>query len=107
MANLLLAGILPGPKEANFDQVHHYLCILVNKLLRLWTTGVIIRTPKYPEGCHVHVALVALVCDKPAAHKLGGFGSHSHTSFCTLCWIKQADKGTEKAYEKDSRVPFT
>lgn len=49
-ANLLLAGILPGPKEANYDQVQRYLQVLVNELIRLWCDGVVLRTPKYPEG---------------------------------------------------------
>jgi hypothetical protein len=43
-------------------------------------------------GRLIRVALVAVVCNKPAAHKIGGFGSHSHTQFCTKCWITQKDK---------------
>src|SRR5258708_39083755 len=30
--------------------------------------------------------------DVPAAHKLGGFGSHSHTLFCPHCWIAISNK---------------
>ncbi|KAK0439731.1 uncharacterized protein EV420DRAFT_1486184 [Desarmillaria tabescens] len=52
----------------------------------------------FPEGRLVRVALVALVCDKPAAHKLAGFGSHSHTNFYTLCWVKQSDKATPQGW---------
>ncbi|KAE9386142.1 hypothetical protein BT96DRAFT_960642 [Gymnopus androsaceus JB14] len=106
-ANLFLAGILPGPKEANPDQVQRYLRVLINELLRLWTDGVVIKTPKFPQGHLVRVALVAVVCDKPAAHKLGGFASHSHTNFCTLCWISQADKATPKSFERDGFRPRT
>ncbi|KAJ7739013.1 hypothetical protein B0H16DRAFT_1729688 [Mycena metata] len=83
-ANLLLAGIMPGPKEANPDQ-----------------DGVLIATPKYPQGRLVRVALVAVVCDKPAAHKLGGFASHSHTNFCTICWIRQAMKSSPEAFQEN------
>jgi len=36
-------------------------------------------------GRLVRVILTAVVCDKPAAHKMGGFASHSHNHFCTLC----------------------
>lgn len=90
---------MPGPKEANMEQVHYFLCILVNELLRLWTDGVIIVTPKYPMGRRVRVALVAVVCDKPAAHKMGGFGTHSHTNFCTLCWITLQDRATPASFE--------
>ncbi|KAJ7583887.1 hypothetical protein C8J56DRAFT_1166808 [Mycena floridula] len=78
LPNLLLAGILPGPKEADFDQVQRYLRVLVNELLRLWQDGVVIPTPKFPNGRLVRVALVALVCDKPAAHKLAGFPARTN-----------------------------
>jgi len=44
---------------------------------------------------------VAIVCDKPAAHKIGGFASHSHTKFCTLCWITLQDKNKDVAFQKD------
>ncbi|KAF7363429.1 hypothetical protein MSAN_00998700 [Mycena sanguinolenta] len=100
-ANLLLAGIMPGPKEANPDQCQRFLRPLINELLRLWKHGVIIATPKYPQGRLVRVALVAVVCDKPAAHKLGGFGSHNHTNFCTMCWITQGMKATPAAFQQN------
>src|SRR6267154_4597507 len=41
----------------------------------------------FVPGRLVRLILVAVVCDKPAAHKIGGFASHSHTKFCTACWI--------------------
>jgi hypothetical protein len=34
-------------------------------------------------GCLVHIILMAIVCET-AAHKVGGFRSHSHTNFYTL-----------------------
>lgn len=52
-------------------------------------------------GRLVRVALVVVVCDKPAAHKIGGFGGHSHTKFCTMCWITQKEKATPASFEKD------
>lgn len=47
----------------------------------------------------MRVILVAVVCDKPAAHKIAGFGSHSHTMFCTKCWITTEHKNTARAFE--------
>ncbi|KAL1698541.1 hypothetical protein EV121DRAFT_274362 [Schizophyllum commune] len=91
------------PTEPNGDQVQRFLRILVNELLRLWREGVVIKTTKYPQGRLVRVALVAVVCDKPAAHKLGGFASHNHRCFCTLCWITQDDKTSKKAWERDAQ----
>lgn len=95
---------MPGPKEADVDQVHHFMAVLVNELLRLWAEGVVIATPKYPRGRLVRVALVAVVCDKPAAHKLGGFGSHSHTFFCTKCWVLQSQKATPNSFASGGKL---
>ena len=50
-------------------------------------------------GCLVHFVLVAVVCDKPAAHKIGGFASHSHNNFCTLCWVLACDKAKAAAFQ--------
>lgn len=94
---------MPGPKEADVDQVHHYMVPAVNELLRLWAEGVIIITPKYPEGRLVRVALVAVVCDKPAAHKLGGFGSHAHSFFCTQCWVSQTQKASPQSFAPNGK----
>ncbi|KJA21043.1 hypothetical protein HYPSUDRAFT_1089591 [Hypholoma sublateritium FD-334 SS-4] len=100
-ANLLLSGIMPGPTEADMDQVHNYMRVVVNELVRLWEDGVMIKTPKYPNGRLVRVILVVLACDKPAAHKLGGFGSHAHRLFCTKCWVTQADKASNESFVRD------
>ena len=78
--------------------------IIVNELLHLWKEGVIVKTHKYPLGQLVRLILVALVCDKPAAHKLGGFGSYSHCFFCTHCWVEQQYKVTPAAFEKNGRA---
>lgn len=53
----------------------------------------------FVAGRLVRVVLVAVVCDKPAAHKIGGFASHSHTKFCTACWITIQDKDKPRAFE--------
>ena len=49
----------------------------------------------------VRVALVAVVCDKPAAHKMGGFASHSHNIFCTRCKIQKADLRKPESYDPE------
>ncbi|KAL1940756.1 hypothetical protein VTO73DRAFT_7797 [Trametes versicolor] len=103
-ANLLLTSILPGPKEQNPDELQRFMRPIVSDLLRLWRDGIMIKTPLYPEGRCVRVALIAVVCDKPAAHKMGGFGSHSHTFFCTQDWITQSDKATSAAFEERART---
>ncbi|KAF7377085.1 hypothetical protein MSAN_00127100 [Mycena sanguinolenta] len=75
--------------------------VLVDELLRLWIHGVWIVTPNHPLGRLLRVILVGVICDKPAAHKMGGFGSHSHQFFCTRCWIRQQDKASEEAFLKN------
>ena len=100
-SNLLCTSIIPGPKEQNPDEIQRFLRPMVSDLLRLWRDGIKVPTESCPEGMPfspciqdhvlirtghlVCVILVAVVCDKPAAHKVGGFGSHFHTNFCTLC----------------------
>ena len=99
-SNLLLTGLLAGPKEQDPDQVQRYMRIIVNDLLRLWKEGILLPTELQPQGRRVRVILLCVCCDTPAAHKLGGFASHSHTRFCIKCWITQADKGTEAAFTR-------
>ncbi|KDQ55237.1 hypothetical protein JAAARDRAFT_196089 [Jaapia argillacea MUCL 33604] len=104
-SNLLLAGIMPGPKEADPDQCQKFMRVFVNELIWLWYHGFKLITPWYPDGRWVRVALVGILCDKPAAHKMGGFGSHSHTFFCTRCWISQALKATAATFTSGGFLP--
>lgn len=93
-------GIMPGRKEQSPDECQRYMRVPVNELLRLWEHGASIPTPSCPNGRRVRVVLVAVCCDKPAAHKMGGFGSHSHTYFCTRDWISIKDKATANAFRR-------
>ncbi|KAK0441728.1 uncharacterized protein EV420DRAFT_1622998 [Desarmillaria tabescens] len=76
-SNLLLSGITPGPKEQSGDQIQCFMWVFVNELIRL-----------YKE-----------------AHKLGGFGSHSHTNFCHHCWISLSEKQSMAAFQSDTCKP--
>ncbi|RDX44513.1 hypothetical protein OH76DRAFT_1096267 [Lentinus brumalis] len=101
-ANLLLTGIIPGPKETNPDETQFYLRVIVNELLRLWRHGVDVVTPQHPHGRRMRVILVGVFCDKPAAHKVGGFASHSHNYFCMQDWIPQSLKATVAAFTRSA-----
>ncbi|KAL4071542.1 hypothetical protein V8B97DRAFT_2023703 [Scleroderma yunnanense] len=94
--------ILLGPKEQNPDEIQCFLRLIVSDLLHLWQHGIQVPTPSCPDGCLVHIVLVAVVCNKPAAHKIGRFASHSHTYFCHDCWICQAKKDKAKAFVQDA-----
>ncbi|KAI0323219.1 hypothetical protein GY45DRAFT_1410608 [Cubamyces sp. BRFM 1775] len=96
--NLLLSMIIPGPKESDPDQTQWFVRVLVNELIGLWRDGVVLPTYTHPNGRRIRVILVGVFCDKPAAHKLGGFGSHTHTFFCTHDWISQGQKATKEAF---------
>jgi hypothetical protein len=103
-SNLLLSGIIPGPKEPSPDQVQRYMRPLVNDLLTLWQVGIFVKTLQNPTGRRVWVALLCVICDAPAAHKLGGFGSHGHTLFCTRCWVNISSKQDAAALTIDGTV---
>lgn len=90
--------IIPGPKESDPDQTQKFMRILVSELLRLWRDGAVIPTYRHPQGRRVRVVLAGVFCDKPAAHKVGGYGSHGHTFFCTRDWITQMLKATVAAF---------
>ena len=105
-ANLLFLGIIPGPKETDSDQTQYFLRVFTNELYRLWRYGVTIPTPKYLQGRLVRVILVGVFGDKLATHKIGGFGPHSHTFFCTLDWISRGMKATATALIRDG-VPIS
>jgi hypothetical protein len=98
---------MPGPKEQDLDQVQRFMHIIVNKLIRLWQDGLWIKTAQYPLGCLIHVILLCVCCNKLAVHKLGGFGSHSHTFFCTQCWIQQQQKATKEAFQRNGKLCYS
>jgi hypothetical protein len=102
--NVFLVGIVPGPKEPSFDQMNYILRPLVDDLETLWRTGIFInRTHHYPLGRSVRAALVALVCDMPAARLLGGFSHFSSGTLpCSMCKESNLDN-----LDKQSFTPRT
>jgi hypothetical protein len=84
--NMFLAGLIPGPNEPPLDTINSYWTPLVDTFLTLWEDGIkFSRTHDYECGRVVRCAIVAVICDLPAARKIGGFSSHSHRRFCTHC----------------------
>ena len=74
--NVILVGIIPGPKEPKGD-INSFLKPLVDELIDFWD-GVIIEDSCLPGGMlKLRVALLALCCDVPATRKCGGFAGHS------------------------------
>ncbi|KAJ7175585.1 hypothetical protein C8R46DRAFT_1160842 [Mycena filopes] len=75
--NMFLAGIIPGPKEPPLDTINSYWTPLVDYGVKFS------RTHDYVDGRIVRCAIVAVICDLPAARKIGGFSTYTHRRFCT------------------------
>ncbi|OBZ66279.1 hypothetical protein A0H81_13832 [Grifola frondosa] len=90
--NVYLVGVIPGPGKPSIDQINHFLALLVDELVVFWDPGVeYSRSHKFRSGCRVHIALIPLVSDVPAARQVAGLGSHNHTYFCSYCRLKSED----------------
>lgn len=48
--NLLVTAITPGPKEFSCDELQHLLEAITDDKIRLYNEGIVIPTPKYPDG---------------------------------------------------------
>ncbi|KAJ7711815.1 hypothetical protein B0H16DRAFT_1231072, partial [Mycena metata] len=73
-------------KEPPLDTINSYWTPLVDAFLTLWVDGVkFSRTYEYKGGRVVRCAIVVVICDLPAARKIGGFSTYSHRRFCTHC----------------------
>ena len=79
--NVIIAGIVPGPKEPR-KHMNSYLKPLVDELLELWmgtyVTGPGIFVP-------IRCALLCVSCDLPATRKVCGFTSFSSLHGCSKC----------------------
>ena len=83
--NVILVGVMPGPKEAKTYEMNHYLEPLVSELEKLYV-GVRMSTHEHPnDEVTVRAALLMVACDIPAARKVSGFTSHNSTRACYKC----------------------
>lgn len=85
---LYLAGVVPGPREPDYDQINHFTTPIVRKFLRMWRDGTwFTRTAKYPRGRLSRSAIAAIVSDLPAARKVAGQAHYKMRLFCSLCLL--------------------
>ena len=83
--NVILVGVMPGPKEAKSYEMNHYLQPLVSELEKLYF-GVRMSTHEHPnDEVIVRAALLMVACGIPAARKVSGFTSHNSTRACYKC----------------------
>ena len=80
--NMILVGVIPGPKEPSLN-INSYLTPLVEELKSFWT-GVRLLSPKYGSVV-IKIALTCVACDLPATRKVCGFKSHNATKGCSRC----------------------
>lgn len=80
--NMVLLGVIPGPREP--ADLQHLLAPLVDELLRL-QAGVFLRTHLHPLGRLVRVILFTVQCDLLAARKIAGFMGVTAHYGCSCC----------------------
>ena len=86
--NLYLAGIIPGPREPNYDEINHFLTPLIRRFLPMWREGIwFSRTARYARGRLCRSAIAALVCDLLGSRKVSGHAHHSMRFFCARCLL--------------------
>lgn len=80
--NIILVGIIPGPKEPKLT-INSYLEPLVDELKEFWS-GVDLVLPS-GNSVTVRVCLVCVTCDIPAIRKVCGFVGHQAKLGCSKC----------------------
>ena len=81
--NVIIAGIIPGPKEPNQHEMNSYLRPLVKELNMLWTDG--FEMKRKAQSFRIFAVLLATVCDIPGTQKLCGFVGHASHLCCCKC----------------------
>ena len=79
--NIIVCGLIPGPKEPQYN-INSFLEPLVEDLLHLWR-GMDITLPT--GTMKVRAALLCISCDSPAMRKVAGFLSHTAKKGCFKC----------------------
>ncbi|CAG8511199.1 5470_t:CDS:2, partial [Dentiscutata heterogama] len=87
--NLILASIIPGPKEPDTSQLQNYLQLIINELKQLWS-GQLFKTTLYPIGHMFRCALIQIACDIPAARYRTSF------AFLKTCMQQICFSGSSK-----------
>lgn len=84
LKNIILVGLIPGPKEPP-KLINTYLDPLINDLIKLYH-GVDISNPHSVFGkTKIKAMLSCVVCDLPATRKVCGFLGSNATKGCSKC----------------------
>lgn len=79
LENVILVGLIPGPKEPKLN-INSFLKPLVAELNMIWN-GITIK----PNKLTVRAALLCVACDLPATRKVCGFTGHASSHGCSKC----------------------
>jgi hypothetical protein len=77
--NIILVGIMPGPKEAKLDSINFFLKPMVDELEELYH-GITLK-----DGRTIRAALMSINCDLPAIKKVCGFTAFNSFIPCHKC----------------------
>lgn len=84
--NMVLIGVIPGPKEPTTHDMNSLLEPLVTELKEFWKgISLNVNTVNGRQKQNVRCALLCVACDLPAGRKVCGFLSHSASSGCSKC----------------------
>ena len=84
--NIILVGILPGPKEPQLS-INSYLSPLIEELKTSWETGFLVHSPQ-GLPITIRLALACVASDIPATRKVCGFLGHNAAYGCNKCMKK-------------------
>ena len=104
--NIILVGVIPGPKEPSLH-VNTYLNPLVEELNKLWN-GVILKSHNN-NSIVVRAALLCVSADIPASRKACGFVGHNATKACSKCLLTfpTASFGEKPDYSNFDKTKWT
>lgn len=100
--NVMLIGVIPGPREPK-QNINSFLKPFVEDMLSLWK-GVVMKTEKNVEVL-VRAALLCAGCDIPAARKVCGFVGHGGYRGCSKCSLTfPTEEFGQKADYSDTNI---
>ena len=86
LENIIIVGIIPGPREPSLGKIDSFLAPLVSELKDFWDGVVLnVHTPSGIIEQEVKCALMCISCDLPAGRKLLGFLSYNARLGCSRC----------------------
>ena len=88
--NTFFAGITPPPKEPTVTTITAVSNPIVDHLQAMFH-GKLIRTHRHPNGTLKRMAVLPVIADLMAIHKVLGFAGVLATNFCSFCNLCRAN----------------